>query len=299
MVATLARLLGDLQLAEDAVSEAFAAARPPGRRPASPTGPGPGSRRRRGGRRSTCCCATARRRAASTAPCRRRRSRASTRRTPFSSRSRSAVTRRWRSRRGWRSPAARRRPVRRRDRGRFLAARGAMAKRLVSARTKIRQSGSRSSARSDGLAERLSSVQAVLYLVFTAGHLASGDGPAVRAELCEEAIWLAGRCTGCSRTTARPPACGADAAPALARGCPARRRRRLVPSPTDRARGTVARSPRPGRCWHDRPGAGRAVSVQAAIAALHAAATSGTTSTGRDRRPLRPARPAGASPVVP
>ena len=68
-----------------------------------------------------------------------------------------------------------------------------MAKRLVRARTKIRQTRrSRSSCPNPhGLADRLASVQAVLYLVFTEGHLASGDGPAVRAELCDEAIWLA------------------------------------------------------------------------------------------------------------
>ena len=67
-----------------------------------------------------------------------------------------------------------------------------MAKRLVRARTKIRQTAiSFELPGPEGLAERLSSVQAVLYLVFTEGHLASGDGPAVRAELCDEAIWLA------------------------------------------------------------------------------------------------------------
>jgi RNA polymerase sigma-70 factor (ECF subfamily) len=67
-----------------------------------------------------------------------------------------------------------------------------MAKRLVRARTKIRRSGiTFELPGADGLAERLSSVQTVLYLVFTEGHLASGDGPAVRGELCDEAIWLA------------------------------------------------------------------------------------------------------------
>ena len=74
----------------------------------------------------------------------------------------------------------------------FLVAEDTMAKRLVRARTKIRQTAiSFELPGPEGLAERLSSVQAVLYLVFTEGHLASGDGPAVRAELCDEAIWLA------------------------------------------------------------------------------------------------------------
>src|SRR3954447_19892648 len=74
----------------------------------------------------------------------------------------------------------------------FLVPEETMAKRLVRARTKIRQTAiSFELPGPDGLAERLSSVQAVLYLVFTEGHLASGDGPAVRVELCDEAIWLA------------------------------------------------------------------------------------------------------------
>ena len=74
----------------------------------------------------------------------------------------------------------------------FLVAEDTMAKRLVRARTKIRQTAiSFELPGPEGLAGRLSSVQTVLYLVFTEGHLASGDGPAVRTELCDEAIWLA------------------------------------------------------------------------------------------------------------
>jgi RNA polymerase sigma-70 factor, ECF subfamily len=74
----------------------------------------------------------------------------------------------------------------------FLVPEDTMAKRLVRARRKIKQSGiSFELPDADGLAERLSSVQSVLYLVFTEGHLASGDGPAVRTDLCDEAIWLA------------------------------------------------------------------------------------------------------------
>ncbi len=73
----------------------------------------------------------------------------------------------------------------------FLVPEETMAKRLVRARTKIRQSAvSFELPGPEHVAERLSSVQAVLYLVFTEGHLASGNGPAVRPDLCEEALWL-------------------------------------------------------------------------------------------------------------
>jgi RNA polymerase sigma-70 factor (ECF subfamily) len=66
-----------------------------------------------------------------------------------------------------------------------------MSKRLVRARSKIRH-GRISFALPDRtrLEERLAEVHAVLYLVFTEGYLASGRGPAVRLELCDEAVWL-------------------------------------------------------------------------------------------------------------
>jgi RNA polymerase sigma-70 factor, ECF subfamily len=75
----------------------------------------------------------------------------------------------------------------------FLVPEETMAKRLVRARTKIRQTGIRFELPDPAaLADRLTGVQAVLYLVFTEGHLASGpDVAPVRTELCEEAIWLA------------------------------------------------------------------------------------------------------------
>ncbi|MGI8440868.1 MAG: RNA polymerase sigma factor [Thermoleophilaceae bacterium] len=74
----------------------------------------------------------------------------------------------------------------------FLVSEATMAKRLVRARGKIRAARI-SFAMPDrhALFERLADVHAVLYLIFTEGHLASGDGPAVRAELCDEAVWLA------------------------------------------------------------------------------------------------------------
>jgi RNA polymerase sigma-70 factor (ECF subfamily) len=160
----------------------------------------------------------------------------------------------------------------------FLVPEDTMAKRLVRARTKIRQTAiSFELPGPDGLADRLSSVQAVLYLVFTEGHLASGDGPAVRTELCDEAIWLArqlhrllpddGETTGLlalmllqhSRADARRDDAG-----------------RLVPfAEQDRARWDVTAIAE-ARALLATTGRGPVgpYQVQAAIAALHAAATS-------------------------
>lgn len=74
----------------------------------------------------------------------------------------------------------------------FLIGEATATKRLVRARAKIRSAGIafRLPDRTR-LAERLTEVHAVIYLVFTEGHHASGDGPAVRAALCDEALWLA------------------------------------------------------------------------------------------------------------
>lgn len=74
----------------------------------------------------------------------------------------------------------------------FLVPEPTMAKRLVRARTKIRDARIAFTLPGrEALPERLAGVHAVLYLVFSEGYLASGDGPAVRAELCDEAVWLA------------------------------------------------------------------------------------------------------------
>lgn len=74
----------------------------------------------------------------------------------------------------------------------FLVPEDTMAKRLVRARAKVRDSGISFELPDPGaVRDRLSSVHAVVYLVFTEGHLSSGQGPAVRTELCEEAVWLA------------------------------------------------------------------------------------------------------------
>ena len=74
----------------------------------------------------------------------------------------------------------------------FLISEAAMAKRLVRARAKIRDAGISFEVPDwERLPGRLADARAVIYLVFTEGHLASGDGPAVRTELCDEAVWLA------------------------------------------------------------------------------------------------------------
>lgn len=74
----------------------------------------------------------------------------------------------------------------------FLTTEATMEKRLVRARAKIREAGIRFAIpQRHELAARLGDVHAVLYLVFTEGYLASGSGEAIRTALCAEAIWLA------------------------------------------------------------------------------------------------------------
>jgi RNA polymerase sigma-70 factor (ECF subfamily) len=74
----------------------------------------------------------------------------------------------------------------------FLVPEATLAQRLVRAKRKIRESGIRFEVPSgdDRLRERLSSVRAVVYLVFNEGFAASSGDALIRRELCDEAIWL-------------------------------------------------------------------------------------------------------------
>ena len=73
----------------------------------------------------------------------------------------------------------------------FLTPEATLAQRLVRAKRKISGAGIRFEVpAASGLAGRLAAVQAVIYLVFNEGYAASGGPELVRVDLCGEAIWL-------------------------------------------------------------------------------------------------------------
>ncbi|HEY6787450.1 MAG TPA: DUF6596 domain-containing protein [Trebonia sp.] len=73
----------------------------------------------------------------------------------------------------------------------FLVPEATLAQRLVRAKRKIREAGIRLEVpEARRLGERLRDVQTVVYLVFNEGYSASSGDQVIRSELCEEAIWL-------------------------------------------------------------------------------------------------------------
>jgi RNA polymerase sigma-70 factor, ECF subfamily len=73
----------------------------------------------------------------------------------------------------------------------FLLPEPTLAQRLVRAKRKIREAGIRFEVPApERLTERLASVRTVVYLVFNEGFASAGGSGLIRGDLCEEAIWL-------------------------------------------------------------------------------------------------------------
>src|SRR5215831_1011880 len=73
----------------------------------------------------------------------------------------------------------------------YLVPEPTLAQRLVRAKSKIRNAGIPYEVpRLEILSERLASVQAVIYLIFNEGYAATGGGDLIRKDLCAEAIRL-------------------------------------------------------------------------------------------------------------